>query len=251
MAKWWRFAGKLLVIHAIHAYKQHKIWSQTNSIRTVCCMYKKLFASTVPTKNWRPTTQFDATSAIYEEFYDWDWCPSRCSVPRKIPIGRLRPLIVSRQDPHARTPRHHLASPEDPADRTNKPQYDYCTVDMYINHIYSLYVHCIFIVYHSLDVHMSCYHLYLYIDYQNFSVKHQSATVSGWNLSPGKISQQLSTVLSLFVVTSKAITSKASIAGCYWAARGTGELRFLIHVPTGFEVARCGVVAYRFISFES
>ena len=52
MAKWWRFAGKLLVIHGIHAYKQHKILSQTNSIsncvlhvqKVVClhCANKKL-----------------------------------------------------------------------------------------------------------------------------------------------------------------------------------------------------------------
>ena len=130
MAQWWRFAGKLLVIHAIHAYKQHKIWSQTNSIRTVCCMYKSCLPPLCQQQTGDLLHNLTQQVPYIEEFYDWDWCPSRCSVPRKIPIGRLRPLIVSRQDPHARTPRHHLASPEDPADRTNKPQYDYCILDI-------------------------------------------------------------------------------------------------------------------------
>lgn len=38
MAKWWRFAGKLLVIHEIHAYKQHKI-CKSNKLNSNCVLH--------------------------------------------------------------------------------------------------------------------------------------------------------------------------------------------------------------------
>ena len=123
---------------------------------------------------------------------------------------------------------------------------------MYINLLCIVCSLYIFIVYHSLDVHMS-WLSFISIAYQNFSVfAPKKATAFrlkcvAWKNHRGVEHRSLVVCCNLQSHNLRGFNSRLQRA-----ARSTGELRFLIHVPTGFEVARGGFVnAYRFISFES
>lgn len=225
--KWWRFAGKLPVIHEIHAYKQHKI-CKSNKLTSNCvlhvqkvvwlhCANKKLETYHTIWHNkchiWRILRLRLVSFTLQRPSEDPNWT---ASTPDRKPA---RPTCKDSTTSFGLTGRPSRSNQQTTV-RLLYPRY------MYINLLCIVCSLYIFIVYHSLDVHMS-WLSFILIAYQNFSVfAPKKATAFrlkcvAWKNHRGVEHRSLVVCCNLQSHNLRGFNSRLQRA-----ARSTGELRF-------------------------